>query len=198
MKKYFLYLIFLFIFLNIGNYLDLTNSTKQSDIIVVLGGGKDARIKKGLELYNKDYSLSNKILFTGSDLYDEVLPLFYRSAYLIKNGVKETNIIHIDQTIISNTMEELFEVKKYLIKNNMKSVLFVSHPTHSRRINILANTIANYDSHNIKISFAAADHTGVWNKDFYFLKYDSIKLVFSETIKIFYNLIKYTILLKFT
>jgi len=48
-KKYVLLIAIFILFLNLGNILDLTSTPKKSDIIVVLGGGKDSRIKKGLE-----------------------------------------------------------------------------------------------------------------------------------------------------
>jgi len=199
MKKNLFILILTFLFgLNIGTYLDISNTSKQSDIIVVLGGGKDVRTKEGLKLYHNQYSLSGKIIITGNNLYDGVSPSFYKFEFLEKHGIKGLDIIHIDNTIVTNTMEELFEVKKYLLQNNLKSVLFVSHPTHSRRIQILANVVADYDKSNIEMSFASADHTKVWNKDLYYFEFESIKLVFLETIKIFYNLAKYTLLLKFT
>ena len=183
----------LIILLNLGNFLDLTYNTTKSDIIVVLGGGKDTRIKQGLSLYKNNYSKSKKIIFTNDDLCDDVLPIFYRSQYLIHNGVKPYDIIHISN--VTNTMEELIEVKKYLLDNHLKSVLFVTHPTHTRRIKLLSNYIANYDDANVTIYFAKADDTKVWNKNLYFLHFESIKLVFLETIKIPYNLIKYTIFL---
>jgi uncharacterized SAM-binding protein YcdF (DUF218 family) len=113
----------------------------------------------------------------------------------VNHGIKNNNIIHIDETKISNTMEELFEIKKHIINNKLNSVLFVSHPTHSRRIEILANTFANYKESNIDISFASADYTKSWDKNFYFLHYESTKLVFLEAIKIIYNYIKYSIIL---
>jgi uncharacterized SAM-binding protein YcdF (DUF218 family) len=183
------------IFLNLGNFLDLANSPKESDIIVVLGGGKDIRIKKGLELYKKNYSLSRKIIFTSDNLYHDSSMIFYRYEYLVKNGVKEDDIIHIDQTRVSNTMEEIIEIKNYLTKNNMRSVLFVTHPSHTLRIKILANLLENYDKKNINISFASADHTHVWSSQYYFLEWESIKLVLLEYLKIVYNLIKYSIFL---
>ena len=194
MKKYLIILSCLLVFFNLGKFLDITtNPPKEADIIVVLGGGQDTRIRKGLKLYKKGFSKSHKIIFTGSNKYDMVLPVFYRFEYLMKNGVKKSDIIHIAK--VSNTVEELNKVKKYLLKNQMKSVLFVSHPTHSRRIRILANTIADYDDANITMSFAAADHTKVWDKNLFFLNLASIKLVLLETIKIPYNLIKYTLFL---
>jgi uncharacterized SAM-binding protein YcdF (DUF218 family) len=176
-----------------GIFLDLTTPPVKSDIIVVLGGGKDTRIKQGFILYKNHYSKSENIIFTGDDLYDEVFPVFSRSQYLIQKGVKPSNIIHIAH--VSNTMEELIEIKKYLLKHHLKTVLFVTHPTHTRRIKILANFIADYDDANITISFSEADDTKVWNKNLYFLNFESIKLVLLEYLKIFYNLLKYTVFL---
>ena len=61
MKKIFFILVIL-LFINLGNFLDLTTEPKKSDIIIVLGGGKDTRIKKGLELYKENFSNSNQIV----------------------------------------------------------------------------------------------------------------------------------------
>jgi uncharacterized SAM-binding protein YcdF (DUF218 family) len=192
MKKVFS-IIIIIIIINLGNLLDLTDIPKKSDVIVILGGGKDTRIKKGLELYRMNFSISNKIIFTGKDLCDSVLPRFYFSDYLKNNNIIDNNIINISD--VSNTMEELEKLKKYLLVNDLKSVLFISHPTHTLRIKILANLLENYDKENIVINFASADHTHVWSRQFYFLEWESVKLVILEYLKIIYNLIKYSIFL---
>jgi uncharacterized SAM-binding protein YcdF (DUF218 family) len=192
-KKYVLLIVIFILFLNLGNILDLTSTPKKSDIIVVLGGGKDSRIKKGLELYKMNFSISKKIIFTGKNLCDSVLPRFNFSDYLIDNNVMEDNIINIAN--ITNTAEELKKVKKYLLEKNFKRVLFITHPTHTLRIKILANILEDYDKENIEISFSSADHTKVWSSQYYFLESESIKLVFLEYLKIIYNLVKYSIFL---
>ena len=192
MKKIF-FILTILLFINLGNFLDLTTEPKRSDVIVILGGGKDARIKKGLELYKENLSISNQILFTGKNLCDSVLPRFYFSEFLENNGLNRNNIINIKN--ISNTAEELTEIKKYLKQNNFKSVLFVTHPTHTLRIKLLANILEDYEKEDIRINFVSADHTKVWSSKYYFLELESIKLVFSEYLKIVYNLIKYTIFL---
>jgi len=190
-KKYILLIAIFILFLNLGNILDLTSTPKKSDIIVVLGGGKDSRIKKGLELYKMNFSISKKIIFTGVDLHQDSTMIFHRYSYLVNNGVKSNDIIQIDETLVSNTMEEVHEIKDYLINNNMKSVLFITHPTHTLRIKIFANLLEDFDKENIKINFASADHTKIWSSKYYFLDLESIKLVFLEYLKIIYNLVKY-------
>lgn len=192
MKKVF-FILAILLFINLGNILDFTKKPIQSDVIVVLGGGKDSRIRKGLELYKEKNSISNQIIFTGSDIYDSIIPKMYFTKFLLDNGVDKNSIINIRN--ITNTVEELIEVKKYLKQNNFKSVLFVTHPTHTLRIKLLANLLEDYEKENIKINFVSADHTKVWSSPYYFLELESIKLVFSEYLKIVYNLIKYTIFL---
>lgn len=192
MKKIF-FILTILLFINLGNFLDLTTEPKRSDVIVILGGGKDARIKKGLELYKENCSIRNKILFTGKGFYDGVVLKRIFTKLLLEKGVDKDNILNIKN--ISNTVEELIEVKKYLKQNNFKSVLFVTHPTHTLRIKLLANILEDYEKEDIKINFASADHTKIWSSQYYFLELESIKLVFSEYLKIVYNLIKYTIFL---
>lgn len=183
-----LFLFTFFLLLNLGNILDLTSDRiHKSDIIVVLGGGRDERIKVGLELYKNNYSITNKIVFTGNNKY------YIRNTkdFYIKEGIYKDNIEVIDS--VSNTMEEIKALNSFLKKSNLNSVLFVTHPTHTLRIKLLANYFSNYKKENIKITFASADHTGVWNKNLYFLEPESVKLVILEFGKIIYNFIKYSI-----
>lgn len=203
MKKYILILTIFFIIFNLGNYLDITENPKKSDLIIVLGGDGDARIIKGLELYVNGYSKSNKIIITGTDVPNSVDSWKYSKVnFLLENNISRNNIVHITSENISNTMEELIEIKKYLLVNKIKDVIIISHPSHSKRIKILANYIANYKDSGINISFVSAYNTKkwnkkgsyktiIWNKRYYFLNLNSIELVIYETMKIFYNLIKY-------
>ncbi len=192
---FFVILLFIYIFVNLGKFLDITQKAVKSDVIVSLGGPSGIRLQKALVLYKEGYSRSNKIIYTGSDhinkAYSQSLSKY---KYLLKNNIKKENIIHIDGSIISNTMEELFFIKKYLLKNNLKSVIFVSHPQHSRRIRILANIIASYKKDGILVTIVACKVTN-WDKNKYYKKKNSLIAALSETLKLVYNLIKYSPLL---
>lgn len=188
MKKILFVLIILSLIFNLGNILDLTDKLiVKSDIIVVLGGGEDKRIKKGLELFKNDYSISHKLVFTGNNKYY----IKNTKNYFQENGILEKDIFVIDN--VQNTMEEIKALKIFFKNNNFKSILFVTHPTHTLRIKLLANYFSNYEKENIIISFASADHTNVWNKNLYFLELESIKLVILEFSKIIFNFTKYSI-----
>jgi uncharacterized SAM-binding protein YcdF (DUF218 family) len=193
MKKIFFLLVLVFIIVNLGNLIDLTAKPKISNILVVLGGKKDTRIKKGLDLYIQNFSSSSRIILPNKGYTKAVLIKNFLSDFIKRNKINESNMINLEGA--SNTMEELLKVKKYLKENRLNTVTFISHPTHSLRIKLLANIIADYEKDNIQINFVSADDTKVWNKQYYFLEWQSIKLVFLELIKIPYNLIKYTIFL---
>lgn len=193
MKKILFIIITLVVFLNLGRLIDLTEKPKPTDIIVVLGGYENTRILEGLNLYIDGFSISNKIILPNKQFIGWVLKKDFLSNFIKENKINESNIVNLEN--VSNTMDELIAIKKYLNDNNLNEITIVTHPTHTLRIKLLANIIANYDKDNIKINFVKADHTKVWNKKFYFLEWESIKLVFLELLKIPYNLIKYTIFL---
>lgn len=175
------------LFLNLGNIIDVTNKNiNEADVIIVLGGGGIKRTESGLILYKNKYSISNKIILTGNGKFYEKIV----TDFLLENEVEEKNIIYIGD--VFNTMEELIVIKKYLLKNNFRNIIIVSEPTHSLRIKLMANFLLDYQKENINITYASADATGVWDKQFYFLEGKSIKLVSLELSKIIYNFIKYS------
>ena len=190
-----LILIILLIFMiliikNMGNFIDITEKAKKSDIIVSLGGDEGCRLKKTLELYKDNISNSKKIIYTGSD---SIITSFSKAGsrydYFKNHGIKEKDIIHIKGA--TNTMEELFYLKNYMLKHHYNSVIFVSHPFHSRRIISLAKYIANYNQANIRVSVVSCDFNK-WNKNNYYLNKQNFIATLSETIKLIYNLIKYS------
>ncbi len=187
-----LLLISLFVFLNLGKFLDITKKPQKADIIVSLGGASGCRMKTALDLYKEGFSNSSKFIYTGKDSigksYSEKNS---RKDYLLKNGVKEKNIIHINRSMITNTMEEVFFIKEYMLKHKYKTVIFVSHPHHSRRISTLANVIANYKDVELKLEVVSCNPSW-WHKERYYLDETSIKISISETVKLFYNLLKYS------
>jgi len=58
-KKVILFLILslfsLLVFMNLGNFIDVTQKPVQADIIVSLGGGSGCRIQTALSLYKNGY-----------------------------------------------------------------------------------------------------------------------------------------------
>jgi hypothetical protein len=196
LRKYFLITvllsgIFIILLISLGRFLDVTQKPVNADIIVSLGGimdSSDFRLKRALKLYKNGFSRSGKIIFTGG-----IKKYYYKvwGIYLENNGIPKQDVIYIDQSIAYNTMEEVLFIKQYMLKHHMKSVIFVSHPQHSRRITILANSIAGYKEAGLNLMVASVE-SRQWRREESYKGIISIKSTISEIVKLFYNLIKYS------
>ena len=176
---------------NLGLFFDVTTKPKSSDIIVSLGGDNGTRIKKTLELYDNNLSISNKIIITGVDNFDSKMKLYeldWRADYLIKKGVQEKNIIFNSEA--RNSFEEMKFIKQYLIEHNIIKVLIITDPPHSRRISFFANTVLRYSDAHIELQIVGSENNW-WNAKTYYTNPEAIIFVINESIKYSYYYIQY-------
>lgn len=197
-KKIFIILILtfipiLFIVPNLGNFLDISEAPKQSDIIICLGGGTIERIEKTVELYKQDFSFRKIILLTGdnrtkkdidNNINDE------RIQYLRENNIEESNFFH--EKLLTSTVEEVIFIKKYLKENNYHSAIIVSDAPHTRRIKYLLENIAKEENNNLIFNLVKSD-TKWWKKETYYLEKKAQTFVISESGKLLYSFVKYSI-----
>ncbi|MCK5536878.1 MAG: hypothetical protein KAI79_08625 [Bacteroidales bacterium] len=66
-----LFLLLIFVFLNSGIWIDVTEKPVKSDIIVCLGGGTIERVKKSIELLNGSYAQKDVFLLIGESWYTQ-------------------------------------------------------------------------------------------------------------------------------
>jgi len=201
-KKYLFVIIFILLsilfigFNNIGEYLDITIEPHKTDIIVYLGGGGFERMKRTLDLYKQNYSKTGKIIFTSSPtLHINKRTVLNKKDYFIQHGISGENIVYAKKT--RNTMEEILFVKSYMLEHNLKSVIFVSDPPHSRRIIVLAQSIANYRRNGLSCSVVGSD-VKWWDKKYYYRSLKALTMIVSELIKLPYNYCVYKVLKKKT
>jgi len=196
----FFILLGLYIFINLGKFVDVSSKPVQSDMIVALGGDfSGCRLKKALELYKEGYSKSGKILYTSRDSVSKSLDKSgSRKQYLLNHEVAEQNIVHVRKEMVFNTMEEVLFIKKYMLMHHYKSVLIVSHPQHSRRIQTFAKYIAKYEDKGLTLHIASC-HPRWWNAQKYYKNETSRNVTFMEVEKLIYNLLKYnSLMIKYT
>lgn len=195
-KKWLIIIMLVVLFLRSGSFLDVTDPPQMVDIIVYLGGGKNERIEKTLEMYQKGNSKTSKIIFTGQSFYRENSKKYIlqsKKEYFIKNDIDENNLIYKK---LGNTLQEIRFVHSYMKLNNLNSVMFITDPPHSRRVKILAKTFSSFGDSNMKIQVIGSD-VKWWNKNLFFINKEAIIFVFSEYVKIVYNYIVYGILEKY-
>jgi uncharacterized SAM-binding protein YcdF (DUF218 family) len=178
-----------FIILNLGNFLDISEAPKKSDVIVSLGGGDLDRVKKSLELYKKDFSTKNILILTGNNenINDP------RIKYIKTNNTSKINIIETFDT--KNTYEEMIFIKKFLIEKNYTSAIIVSDAPHSKRISYLLNTIKIENSSNLEFNIVSSSGQW-WNKELYYKNIRARIFAALEGLKLLSSYFRYGIIEK--
>lgn len=184
-------LIFGYIVGTFGKFFDISQSPRSADIIVSLGGDKGSRIKKTMELYENHLSKTGKIILTGVDDFDPEMrsyELDWRATYLTEKGIERDNLVFNSKA--ENTLEEIFFIKKYMIEHSLHSVMFITDPPHSRRIDFFASKIANYQDVNLSYIIVATQNEW-WDRDRYYTNPEAIIFVINESVKLTYYYIQY-------
>lgn len=184
-------LIFGYILGTLGKFFDISQTPRSADIIVSLGGDNGSRIKKTIELYENNLSNTGKIILTGVDDFDPGMrsyELDWRATYLTKKGVNRNNIVFNSKA--ENTLEEIFFIKRYMIEHNMHSVMFITDPPHSKRIDFFASEIANYQDANLSFIIVRTQNEW-WDRDKYYTNPEAIIFVLNESVKLTYYYFQY-------
>jgi hypothetical protein len=186
---------FVYLFINLGNILDISQRPSKADAIVVFGGDWNGyRVKKALSLYREKFS--NIIILNEDSQIDVVengVKLKTETAYLLHHNISENQILYLHHA--GNTMYELRALKKIAQKYGFKKLLLISAPPHLRRLKILAHDAAEFHKSNISLIFTGSDAPW-WHKKEWYNHRASRTFVISETIKIVSNYTAYVILQK--
>lgn len=168
---------------NLGFFFDITKGAIKSDIIFCLGGGRGDRIKKSIDLVNNNFSRNNLIYSADGNQKDRNIKLAYLEKY-------NSNIIFT--SFVSNTYDELLLMKEIMIENKFNSVLIVTTPPHSRRVDFLINQYIDFKSSNLTYTIVSSTPEW-WSKKYYYKNNKAINFIIHEIFKLSYNFIDYSI-----
>lgn len=138
-------------FLHIGQWLVLQDPLHQASAIAVLSGGMPGRALEAARIYKQGYA--NRIWLTHSTepgatmqqlSVDYVGEDEYNRQILIHQGVPATSIDVIDPPII-NTADEMQTIGAALRTHELRTVILVTSPVHTRRTKALWNRLARQD-----------------------------------------------------
>ena len=90
---------------------------------------------------------------------------------------------------MKNTMDEINFIDNN-IANIYNSVIIVTDPPHSRRVDLMIRLFSKNLKHNYIIVSSQAKW---WNDQFYFLNFQALLFSMKEFIKIPFNIVKYEI-----
>lgn len=164
-----------FIFLNLGKWIDVSEKPHKANIVICLGGGTVERVKKSLKLLNEGYA--SKILLLGESWYNQPYLKAHRERYFVD----------IDESP-QNTQDEMYTIQKYMHTHHYSSAIIVTDPPHTRRVKLLASQVLEDDS-NITLYMVGTD-VSWWNKFTYYRNARALKFVWYEVPKIVYRWIK--------
>ena len=166
-----------FVFFNLGKWIDVTEKPVKSDIIVCLGGGKIARVKKSIELLERGYADKQVLLLIGESWYNQ--------PYIKKH--------HPDIPLVidegpKNTREEVLFIKQYMKKHKHKSALIVTDPPHSGRVKLLTSLVSVEEDENMTFRLIGSDVTW-WNAEEYYKNERATSSVKHEVMGIVYRVL---------
>lgn len=192
-KKYYVLAVLLTLFIagfrNLGIFFDVTQPPQKADLIVSLGGDFNMeRVQKALELYDQNLSASGKLILTGPITRTHELPNGAKYRYLTEHGVDRNAILMATST--KNTLAEVRYIKSYMLAHNLKHVLIVSYPAHSRRIDFFADTVFDYTGSGLHYTIVGTDHP-TWNREFYYFDSVSLDFTIDELMKYIYYQLAY-------
>jgi hypothetical protein len=129
------------ILIRLGSFLVVEHIPQESDLIVCMAGRNIERGLTVLDVYNK--GLAPKIFIAreeppdgyilleqGGIEYPETNDLF--KMFMEKSGVPEAAILSSVETV-DNTMDEALLLKRLVTERDIKSIIIITSPTHTRR-----------------------------------------------------------------
>ncbi|MBN2816185.1 MAG: hypothetical protein JXQ67_05840 [Campylobacterales bacterium] len=167
-------IVIIIFFINLGKFLDTTSKAKKSDVIFSLGGYGNERVIKSLNLLQNDYSKSNTLYLSAKE-------------HLKNIDQKSYNIKYV--SYLQNTMAEILYIQYLIEKHHYDSVLIVTDPPHSRRVDFMIKEFI--PEINGKYMIVSSDAQW-WKTSSYFMNSHAFFFSLSEMLKIFYNYLKYT------
>jgi uncharacterized SAM-binding protein YcdF (DUF218 family) len=108
---------------------------KPADVIVVLAGEEEERVRYGIKLFKDDWARKDRIIMAGGPLVWK-----YSWASLMKEqaeslGISANKILLEDKS--RSTEEDALYTKEILKRNGFKSLILVTSPYHSRRASLI-------------------------------------------------------------
>jgi uncharacterized SAM-binding protein YcdF (DUF218 family) len=119
-----------FFILQLPGWLIVDQQPIKSDAIVVLGGGREGRLRKAVRIY--DNSLATLLILVGDETGDWI--------NLIRRHCPECTLdsrLHVIINGSVSTMTDASLAHTFSRENNLRSLLVITDPYHSRRADLV-------------------------------------------------------------
>ncbi len=142
-----------FLFVNAGRFLVVSQEPVKADVIIVLGGDNILRTDYGVKLLQKGYS--DKIMFTGGTTSKKRIRVEAEEMRkrALKLGVANDKIILEDKAI--STYENAIFSKDIVLNKGYKSAIVVTSDYHMRRSSLVFNKA--FRKSGVKLTFCSVE-----------------------------------------
>ena len=175
-------------FLNVDQYLMVSDTPRPADGILVLGGGSEYRVLKAIDLFKAGYA--DTVIFSGglARMPGGALESSAIGAQrlALKYGLPDSCTVIADSS--TSTLDEAERLVPFFREKNWQTVILVTTHTHSRRAK---NTFEKY-SQGIEFISVSCDHPE-YNLATWWQTEKGLMAVFSETVKMPYYWLRYGI-----
>lgn len=114
-----------------GNQLFRKDQMKPTDAIVILAGEETERVEYGVQLFKEEWAKKDRIVLAGGPLVWKHSWASLMKEHAIALGIDPKHILLEDQS--RSTEEDALYTKQILKKHNIRSIILVTSPYHSRR-----------------------------------------------------------------
>lgn len=146
-----IFIINIFIFKYIGNWLIVNDELKKVDVIIVISGDEGERLQHAVDLFHKKYA--DYLLVSGCKHPNH--PYSYTPAMrdqAVSLGVTRENII-MDLESNSGTGDQAINVIKLMKEKGYKSAILITSNYHTRRSKMLFQRACQKDNIEILVSY---------------------------------------------
>jgi uncharacterized SAM-binding protein YcdF (DUF218 family) len=173
-----IYFAFPFVLNGVAGYLVVQDKLEPADAIIVLGGDwSGERVEQGVALYKQGFA--RYIIMTGGKVYRTLTNAQLMREHAREKGVPGRAIILEDKTM--STKEDARFSLPILNKHNIKSIILVTSPYHTRRAGMVFKR--NLEPRGIKVMVCPA-REGSYNPQRWWTRHEDTELVVKECVSL--------------
>ncbi len=175
------------IFAAAGKYLIYSDPLEPVDVIAVLSGNDESRIREAAELYHKGISYNIILSRTNQTFGENELPYTMLQQEMLDSLNIPNGAVYISEVTAKNTGQEASGIKKRMYDLGYYSVMVVTDAWHTRRVKMIFTD--SFKNAPFRVYVHPVPNSG-YNKYLWWLSADGWKNTISEYIRILGFIIK--------
>ncbi len=175
------------LFIAAGKFLVYTDPLEHVDVIAVLSGNDESRVREAAELYHQGIAYNIILSRTNQTFGEYELPYTMLQKEMLKELDIPGSAVYIAEITAKNTGQEASGIKKRMYDLGYSSVMVVTDAWHTRRVKMIFSD--SFRNTGFKVLIHPVPESG-YNKYLWWLTTDGWSKTISEYIRIFGYIIK--------